>query len=145
MRKSADFYSKNEFTDKGEAIKMKKLAEFLEEEVKAAFEKAGYDGSYAKVTLSNRPDLCEYQCNGAMALAKTYRKAPIMIANDVTAHLKESHVLKSVEAVADCLAAGILRGSGIEHECISAIGHCFFCGAEKHLFSAHSHMGTEDW
>ena len=99
MRKSADFYSKNEFTDKGEAIKMKKLAEFLEEEVKAAFEKAGYDGSYAKVTLSNRPDLCEYQCNGAMALAKTYRKAPIMIANDVTAHLKESHVLKSVEAV----------------------------------------------
>ena len=44
---------------------MKKLVDFLEEEMKAAFEKAGYDGSFAKVTLSNRPDLCEYQCNGA--------------------------------------------------------------------------------
>ena len=50
---------------------MKKLVDFLEEEMKAAFEKAGYDGSFAKVTLSNRPDLCEYQCNGAMAAAKT--------------------------------------------------------------------------
>lgn len=78
---------------------MKKLVDFLEEEMKAAFEKAGYDGSFAKVTLSNRPDLCEYQCNGAMAAAKTYHKAPIMIAADVVAFLKESSVLKEAEAV----------------------------------------------
>lgn len=79
---------------------MKKLVEFLADEVKAAFEKAGYDGSFAKVTLSNRPDLCEYQCNGAMAAAKTYRKAPIMIANDVVTFLAESHMLKTAEAAA---------------------------------------------
>ena len=58
---------------------MKQLAELLTEELENAFEKAGYSGEYAKVTLSNRPDLCEYQCNGAMAGAKAYKKAPFMI------------------------------------------------------------------
>ena len=52
-----------------------------------------------KVTLSNRPDLCEYQCNGAMAGAKVYHKAPIMIANDVVAKLADSKVLEMAEAV----------------------------------------------
>ena len=49
---------------------MKKIMEQMAEELSAAFEKAGYDPSYVKVTVSNRPDLCEYQCNGAMAGAK---------------------------------------------------------------------------
>ena len=44
---------------------MKGIIDVLQEEVKQAFEKAGYDGKYAKVTISNRPDLCQYQCNGA--------------------------------------------------------------------------------
>ena len=43
---------------------MKKLMELMAEELASAFEKAGYDPSYGKVTVSNRPDLCEYQCNG---------------------------------------------------------------------------------
>ena len=58
--------------------------------MKAAFRAAGYDEELAKVTLSNRSDLCEYQCNGAMAGAKTYRKAPFMIAEDVVSHLSDS-------------------------------------------------------
>ena len=78
---------------------MKKLVEILTYEVEAAFEKAGYDKQYAKVTLSNRPDLCEYQCNGAMAAVKVYRKAPIMIANDVVAALEDSMCIEKVEAV----------------------------------------------
>lgn len=78
---------------------MKKLMELLAEELSAAFEKAGYDASYGKVSVSNRPDLCEYQCNGAMAGAKAYRKAPIMIANDVVAQLGESKIFSMVEAV----------------------------------------------
>ena len=64
---------------------MKKIMEQMAEELSAAFEKAGYDPSYGKVTVSNRPDLCEYQCNGAMAGAKAYHKAPFMIADDVVA------------------------------------------------------------
>lgn len=78
---------------------MKKIADILTFELEAAFEKAGYDKQYAKVTLSNRPDLCEYQCNGAMAVAKAYKKAPIMIANDVVEVLKESVCIEQVEAV----------------------------------------------
>ena len=46
---------------------MKKFIDYITEEMMAAFEKAGYDKDYGKVTISNRPDLCEYQCNGAMA------------------------------------------------------------------------------
>ena len=64
-----------------------------------AFEAAGYEKSYAKVTLSNRPDLCEYQCNGAMAAVKVYKKAPIMIANDVVAQLEGNPLFTSIEAV----------------------------------------------
>ena len=78
---------------------MKKIADILTFELEAAFEKAGYDKQYEKVTLSNIPDLCEYQCNGAMAAAKAYKKAPIMIANDVVEVLKESVCIEQVEAV----------------------------------------------
>ena len=78
---------------------MKQILDLITEELETAFEQAGYDKSYARVTLSNRPDLCEYQCNGAMAGAKAYRKAPIMIAGDVVANLKDSRIIAEVEAV----------------------------------------------
>jgi len=78
---------------------MKKLIDLLTAELEDAFEKAGYEKQYARVTLSNRPDLCEYQCNGAMAAAKVYRKAPIMIANDVVTALEGSLCIEKVEAV----------------------------------------------
>ena len=55
---------------------MKKFLEMLTEEMQQAFTAAGYDGGLGKVMLSNRPDLCEYQCNGAMAGAKLYKKPP---------------------------------------------------------------------
>ncbi len=78
---------------------MRKIMDLIANELAAAFEAAGYDKEYAKVTLSNRPDLCEYQCNGAMAGAKAYRKAPIMIANDVVDRLSDSQCLAEVAAV----------------------------------------------
>ncbi len=78
---------------------MNKLLDVISQEMKAAFEAAGYDPEMGKVTVSNRPDLCEYQCNGAMAGAKVYHKAPIMIANDVVAKCEGSKVFASVEAV----------------------------------------------
>jgi arginyl-tRNA synthetase len=78
---------------------MKTLAELISEVVGQAFETAGYDKKFAKVTVSNRPDLCEYQCNGALAAAKTYRKAPIMIANDVVGYLQDSACFEMAEAV----------------------------------------------
>ena len=78
---------------------MKKLIDFIAGELEEAFESAGYDKSLARVTLSNRPDLCEYQCNGAMAGAKAYKKAPIMIANDVVEKLAGSKYIGEVQAV----------------------------------------------
>lgn len=68
---------------------MDKFAALLEKQMEMAFEKAGYGKELAKITISNRPDLCEYQCNGAMAGAKAYHKAPFMIAGDVVAKLNE--------------------------------------------------------
>ena len=78
---------------------MEKFLNLISKEMEKAFESAGYDAELGKVTVSNRPDLCEYQCNGAMAGAKRYHKAPIMIAGDVAAQLGNSDVFKSVEAV----------------------------------------------
>lgn len=79
---------------------MKKILDLISEEVMQAFEAAGYEKELGKVSISNRPDLCEYQCNGAMAGAKKYKKAPIMIANDVAAKLTDSKVFEKAEAVA---------------------------------------------
>ncbi|WP_281725216.1 arginine--tRNA ligase [Lachnoclostridium phocaeense] len=78
---------------------MKQLIDLITEEMEEAFEEAGYDRSYAKVTLSNRPDLCEYQCNGAMAGAKAYKKAPFMIAQDVVDQIKGGGCILSAEMV----------------------------------------------
>lgn len=79
---------------------MKKLLDLISEEMQQAFEAAGYDRELGKVSLSNRPDLCEYQCNGAMAGAKKYKKAPIMIANEVADKLTDNKVFAEVSAVA---------------------------------------------
>ncbi len=78
---------------------MKKLLDLITAEMVTAFEKAGFDAKYAKVTLSNRPDLCEFQCNGAMAAAKEYKKAPIMIAGAVMEQLSDNDMFESAEAV----------------------------------------------
>lgn len=79
---------------------MKKILDLISEEMQQAFEAAGYEKELGKVSLSNRPDLCEYQCNGAMAGAKKYKKAPIMIANEVAEKLADSAVFAEVSAVA---------------------------------------------
>ena len=61
---------------------MKTIIELISDELKSAFAKLSYDEKYGKANISNRPDLCEYQCNGAMAAAKEYKKKPIDIANE---------------------------------------------------------------
>lgn len=84
---------------KGVWNKLKTLLELITIDMREAFAKAGYDEELAKVTLSNRPDLCEYQCNGAMAGAKKYKEAPFMIAEDVAENLKDSVYFETVDVV----------------------------------------------
>ncbi len=79
---------------------MKKILDLMEGELKAAFTACGYEEKFAKVVLSNRPDLCEYQCNGSMAAAKAYKKKPIDIAGEVVKELGDGHGMFSMaEAV----------------------------------------------
>ncbi len=79
--------------------KMKKIIDLIGEELANGFVQAGYDASYGKVTISNRPDLCEYQCNGALAGAKAYKKAPFMIAEDVVGKIKDRPCFEEVSVV----------------------------------------------
>ncbi len=77
---------------------MLKLIDLISREVSGAFSAAGYDEAYGKVTVSNRPDLCEYQCNGALPAAKVYHKPPMAIAEDVAAQLAGNANFERVEA-----------------------------------------------
>jgi len=84
---------------------LEQFLNLISKEMESAFEAAGYDSALGRVTVSNRPDLCEYQCNGAMAGAKRYHKAPFMIADDVAKALAAknegtgSDVFSKVEVV----------------------------------------------
>ena len=78
---------------------MKTIIELITDELKSVFTECGYDESYARVTVSNRPDLCEFQCNGAMAAAKAYKKAPFMIADEIVAKLADNKMFSKIESV----------------------------------------------
>ena len=78
---------------------MDQIADLISRQLAGAFERAGYGDADARATLSNRPDLCEYQCNGALPAAKLYHKAPIQIAQAVAAELSGCELFESVEAV----------------------------------------------
>lgn len=78
---------------------MKKVLDSITEVLSQAFVQCGYEEKYGKVGLSNRPDLCEYQCNGAMAAAKAYKKAPVQIADEVAAVLKNHPLFEEIVSV----------------------------------------------
>lgn len=71
----------------------------LTKRISAAFEASGYAPEYGRAAVSNRPDLCDYQCNGALTAAKQYRKSPLQIAGEVAEKLKDDEAFESVEAV----------------------------------------------
>ena len=73
---------------------MEKILEKISTIISKAFTDCGYDAKYGKTGISNRPDLCQYQCNGAMAASKEYHKAPFMIGDDVVAGLQEDPAFK---------------------------------------------------
>ncbi len=92
---------------------MEKILTLISNKMADAFEQAGYDRSYGRVTVSNRPDLCEYQCNGALAAAKAYHKAPIQIAQAVAEKLDAAD-FELVDAVAPGFINLRLSGSFLQ-------------------------------
>ena len=78
---------------------MQRIIDNISEMIMDAFEKSGYDRKYGRVSVSNRPDLCEFQCNGAMAAAKEYKCAPIQIAEKVLENLGDNDSFSKAQAV----------------------------------------------
>ena len=72
---------------------MESVKKILQGAVELAFESAGYEKELGKVTISNRPDLCDYQSNGALIGAKKYQKNPIELAEDVQKYLEGDKAL----------------------------------------------------
>ena len=83
----------------GKEMNMKKLLDLITETMEEAFDALGFEKNYARVTVSNRPDLCEFQCNGAMALAKQEKKAPIAIAEQIAEKISGNTLFEEVSAV----------------------------------------------
>ena len=77
---------------------MEKITSVLTRKTASAFEKCGYDPSLGEVAVSNRPELCQFQCNGALSGAKIFRKPPMQIASDVAAELSRDPDFKEVSA-----------------------------------------------
>ena len=78
---------------------MQSITKILTVIVSDAFDKCGYDSKLGTVTASDRLDLCQFQCNGAFAGAKLYKKAPFMIADDVAKVLQSEGIFSKVDVV----------------------------------------------
>lgn len=65
------------------------LENIINQKMSAAFKTLGLDEKYAFVKVSDRPDLSDFQCNGALALAKSERKNPREIATRIMSELEK--------------------------------------------------------
>ncbi|WP_138206037.1 arginine--tRNA ligase [Haloimpatiens lingqiaonensis] len=92
---------------------MEYLIKKLNNLVQEKFEKCGYDREYGRVNVSNRPDLCQFQCNGALAAAKKYRKPPIKIANEIVEELNNIEAFEVVTAIMPGFINIVLKDSFI--------------------------------
>jgi arginyl-tRNA synthetase len=84
--------------------------------VSKAFIECGFDGSFGIVSASNRPDLCQYQCNGAMACAKAARMNPMEIASKVSSALEGNPLFSKVEALKPGFLNLTLTGEALAEE-----------------------------
>ena len=78
---------------------MKNFISLLQEKIEKAFDECGYEKEYGKVINSNRPDLCEFQCDGALSAAKKYKKAPFIIAEEIVEKCKECKEFEKIEVI----------------------------------------------
>ena len=65
------------------------IENIINQKLNAVFTKLGLDTKFAFVKVSDRPDLSDFQCNGALALAKSERKNPREIAALIAAELEK--------------------------------------------------------
>ena len=65
------------------------IEKIINQKLAACFDKLGLDNSFAVVKVSDRPDLSDFQCNGALALAKKEKKNPREIAAQIVTELEK--------------------------------------------------------
>src|SRR3954468_1923610 len=75
---------------------MSSLTTLLSEIAGRAFVAEGLDAVFGKVTVSNRPDLAQFQCNGALAAAKAAKQPPRAIAEKIAARLESEPVFRDI-------------------------------------------------
>ncbi len=109
---------------------MEKILDLISAEVRNAFSEAGYEKEYGKVVLSNRPDLCEFQCNGAMAAAKVYHQPPFVIAEAVAACLVENTMFAAAQSVKPGFLNLTLSGDFLASY-VNAMEQDARCGSEE--------------
>ncbi|NJN54467.1 MAG: hypothetical protein HC804_06780 [Anaerolineae bacterium] len=75
---------------------MQSLTEQLSFLVSEAFVQSGYEPHYGAVTVSNRPDLGQFQCNGALPAAKAHGRNPRDIAQQITDQLQTQPIFREI-------------------------------------------------
>ncbi|MBV9332203.1 MAG: arginine--tRNA ligase [Alphaproteobacteria bacterium] len=76
---------------------MSSLLQELSAMVGSAFAAEGFDSTFGLVQPSDRPDLSQFQCNGALPAAKASRTKPRVIAEKIAARLRPQAILGKVE------------------------------------------------
>ncbi len=69
----------------------------LSETAGAAFVSEGFDAAAGRVNASDRPDLADFQCNGALAVAKAAKANPREVAGKIISHFGADSRLKGVD------------------------------------------------
>lgn len=72
------------------------LSSLIKEKVQNAFTRAGFENAPLLVRLSDRPDMSDYQANGALQLAKQLKKNPREIAESIAFFLREDPFFEKV-------------------------------------------------
>ncbi|MBI1398847.1 arginine--tRNA ligase [Hyphomonas sp.] len=76
---------------------MTSLAKALSAAAGAAFDAMGLEARFGEVRRSDKPELADFQCNGAMAAAKAAGRNPREIAGEIAATLKAHPMVLSAE------------------------------------------------
>lgn len=75
---------------------MKTLLGHLQQIFEQAFESLGFDGSHATLVISERPDLSQFQCNGAFILSKKVKENPRVVAQKIIDAIQNKAIFKDL-------------------------------------------------
>lgn len=84
------------------------IFQILEKIIQKGFYDCGYETDI-QIILSNRPDLCDFQCDNAFKLAKLYHKSPLQIGQEVVEKIKSFEDFTTYFKEITCIAPGFIN------------------------------------